>query len=455
MGASHMSVTERPGELLSTTTSTAGVTVTSMNHASLLLQRYGFRLLTDPWFSGTAFAGAWGLRVENPDAEELAEAATHVWISNQHADHFHPATLSALAARTPNIKVLANDSYNFSMAPRLHALGFRRVIAVPERRWVRLDDDVELLRIPSGGIDNALVIRTPDYTVLNYNDCNLPGSALRGVLRTVGRIDCLCTNYDLASKLLEPFDAHAVKDRARDGLRRTIDVVDPAAVIPFASSHYFRSAPTACQNLAFLSPDELAELSDADPRIVALRVGDSVTLSRRGQAQVSRRVPPVVELRRSIAIDRPSVEPGHVLAVASRFVKRLRRDFLGMRVVQQPLHVRIRDAGVTVTLDWTGPRFTVAAPHIAAHSADVVAWLESPFGGETFHVGGPFEVCRPCKPILERWLLVHLLSDNALSPRHTMKAALRPAGRRFLWNRREQAVATLSRGRRQPGERRV
>jgi L-ascorbate metabolism protein UlaG (beta-lactamase superfamily) len=329
MGASHMSVTERPGELLSTTTSTAGVTVTSVNHASLLLQRYGFRLLTDPWFSGTAFAGAWGLRVENPDAEELAEAATHVWISNQHADHFHPATLSALAARTPNIKVLANDSYNFSMAPRLHALGFRRVIAVPERRWVRLDDDVELLRIPSGGIDNALVIRTPDYTVLNYNDCNLPGSALRGVLRTVGRIDCLCTNYDLASKLLEPFDAHAVKDRARDGLRRTIDVVDPAAVIPFASSHYFRSAPTACQNLAFLSPDELAELSDADPRIVALRVGDSVTLSRRGQAQVSRRVPPVVELRRSIAIDRPSVEPGHVLAVASRFVKRLRRDFSG------------------------------------------------------------------------------------------------------------------------------
>jgi L-ascorbate metabolism protein UlaG (beta-lactamase superfamily) len=451
MGASHMSVAERPGELLSTTISPTGVTVTSVNHASLLVERDGLRLLTDPWFSSTAFGGAWGLRVENPDAEELAETATHLWISHRHADHLHPATLSALAARAPNIRALANESYNFSMAPRLHALGFRRVIVIPERRWVRLDDDVELFRIPSGGIDNALVIRTPDYTVLNYNDCSLPGSALRTVLREVGRIDCLCTNYDLTSKLFEPFDPHAVKDRTREVLRRTIDVVDPSAVIPFASSHYFRAAPTACQNLAFLTHDELAEISDADPRVVTLRVGDSVRLSRREQALVTPRVPRILELPRTIAIDRPSVEPARVLAVASRFVKRLRRDFLGIRVVPQPLHVGIRDAGVTVALDWSGPHFAVAAPHIAAHSADIVAWLESPFGGDLFHVGGSFEVRRPCTRVLERWLLVQLLCDNALAPRHTAKAALRPAGRRFLWNRREEAVATIREARLRPG----
>jgi hypothetical protein len=46
-------------------------------------------------------------------------------------------------------------------------------------------------------------------------------------------------------------------------------------------------------------------------------------------------------------------------------------------------------------------------------------------------------------------------SDNALAPRHIVRAALDPTGRHFLSNRREEVVATVRRDRLQPGELRI
>ena len=64
-----------------------------LNHSSLLLEIEDVKILFDPWFDGTCFEGGWGLSHSNPDAWQPSSAATHLWISHYHSDHFHVQTL--------------------------------------------------------------------------------------------------------------------------------------------------------------------------------------------------------------------------------------------------------------------------------------------------------------------------------------------------------------------------
>src|SRR5476649_2386365 len=107
--------------------------ISLLNHASLLIEAGNVRFLTDPWYFGTAFEDGWGLRYDNSTALDSAATATHLWISHFHEDHLHTPTLRLLAERNPDIVFLANQSYNFDMTGAARRLGFKTVIAFPER----------------------------------------------------------------------------------------------------------------------------------------------------------------------------------------------------------------------------------------------------------------------------------------------------------------------------------
>src|SRR5437868_4505900 len=111
-----------------------------LNHAAVVIQHGDVRLLSDPWFSGTAFNGGWGLRYFNPTALDRAATCSHLWISHWHSDHLHEGTLVALAERAPDICVLANVSSNFSMSERMRSFGFRNIIPIQERKELRLSN---------------------------------------------------------------------------------------------------------------------------------------------------------------------------------------------------------------------------------------------------------------------------------------------------------------------------
>jgi UDP-MurNAc hydroxylase len=51
-----------------------------VNHASVLVSHGNIRLLSDPWYFGSAFADGWNLLYENSDAEIMAvlECTTHI-----------------------------------------------------------------------------------------------------------------------------------------------------------------------------------------------------------------------------------------------------------------------------------------------------------------------------------------------------------------------------------------
>jgi L-ascorbate metabolism protein UlaG (beta-lactamase superfamily) len=418
-----------------------------LNHACLLLDLGKARLLFDPWLEGTAFSGGWGLRYENPDALKLAASATHLWISHWHSDHLHGPTLTKLAALNPNVVVLANVSANFSMVERMASFGFLDVRPIGERESLGLDDETTCRRYPTAGIDNMLHIVSGRWSILNYNDCNLPAQAIRSLRKHIGPIDLLLNNYNHAGKLFDVMDDDLRKQQLLETLELTADAMEATRIIPFASSHYYRTAQSADQNGSLLSFDDLDDLASRDSRFVVLRIGDAATFRSPAESTVHRRQPPIPERPREVHDYGRSVPWEDLLADASARCLALHPQFFRLgRIAVPELIVRVSDhqrnmrLAVGEAATETDPSRT---PQIEAHSQALRIWLARRFGDDTFIAGAHFRVVDPDTSAIERWALVTLLEASHLDPRSCLQYLAAPDGRRFLWNRREEIAATL------------
>ena len=81
-------------------------TIEFVNHASVIISYEDVSILSDPWFSGTAFHDGWRLMYELQDNEitDILKKITHVYISHEHPDHFRPTFLA-----NDNIKKILVD----------------------------------------------------------------------------------------------------------------------------------------------------------------------------------------------------------------------------------------------------------------------------------------------------------------------------------------------------------
>ena len=423
----------------------------------MMLCMHDVRLLCDPWFSGTAFSGGWGLHYENPQALEQACSATHLWISHWHSDHLHAPTLAELAARRPDLCVLANQSANFSMLERVRSFGFSKVLPVPERETLSLGEHVNITRQPTAGIDNMLHIKSAQWSVLNYNDCNLPARALRAVCKRVGKVDLLLTNYNHAGKLFARSSVAQIKDTFWDALAKVIDVVQPQIVVPFASAHYYRTAWSCDQNQSLLQFDELQARAGADRRFVILRIGDSVRLAS-GEHSVTRRDPPLAPSAYERHNYGDSVPWPELIEVADQRSFGLAKHFplLG-RLMTRPLRIGLQDLGRAVLLR-VGQAAEEVAPNtleIVTHSRALYDWLGRRFGDDTFFDGAHFEIVSEDTRAVRAWALITLLEGSHLDPRSLLGYCADPEGRRFLLHRGEELWATLRDFRLKAGQLRV
>lgn len=422
--------------------------VSYLNHASVLIRTREIALLSDPWFEGTAFSGGWGLRYLNPDALELASTATHLWISHWHSDHLHALTLSALARKNPSMTVLANVSANFTMVERLRAIGFSNVIELAERKPLQLAPGVSVERFPTAGIDNALALITPDFTVLNYNDCNLPAGALRALRSNVGAIDLLLTNYNHAGKLFRRSPIEEEKSGLCSILERVTSLLGAAHVVPFASSHYYRTEASADQNASLLTFEDLEARFASDPRFAILRIGDALELSSRTAApHFERRREPLTVQPEERHDDGASVSWDELLTAASAQCAELHRSFPLISRLGDKLVVRLRDLGGSVSLDCAkGQAERVGdgvRAHIETHSRALADWLGRKFGADTFIAGAHFAILDPDTRAIERWALLTLLEASELTERTALHYLRSKSGLEFLWARREEIWSTL------------
>jgi L-ascorbate metabolism protein UlaG (beta-lactamase superfamily) len=420
-----------------------------LNHASILLEYEEVRLLMDPWLMGTCFEDGWGLRYQNAEALQLASTATHLWISHFHGDHFHAPTLRALAQRNPNVVCLGNASHNFRMDKALHQFGFMKIQPIGERTSVRLTEAVEVERYPTTGIDNMLVIRTREGTIVNYNDCNIPLRAQRAFAKHIGPIAVFLNNFNHAGKLLfEPLPpVEQIKAMQMQYFVNNFTSFNPRYVIPFASFHYYRAPESSDQNDSLLNVDDLCAL---DARIVPLHIGETAEFQEVGYLQLHI-FPHTQDITgcSPIPLQRQTTHTFQELRLAAdKYCQEIRRGFGGICRLLPSFNLEIADLNVHACLTaQQGLRHTSSqTPHVKAHSAALYNWWTKPYGTDSFFVGAHFTFVGDPMP-LRRWLLAGLLVDNKLHLRALLTMLFHAQGRRFLWNRREESLAILLRRR--------
>lgn len=435
-----------------------------LNHASVIIKSHEQSLLCDPWFSGTAFGGGWGLQYDNPEALEKAKLCTHLWISHFHPDHLHMPTLKQLAALAPNITALANDSANFRVSEALQQAGFQNIVPLYERRKLPLTSGksplpsgMKVTRYPTAGIDNMLLIETPAARILNYNDCHLPLGALKLLIRKIGNVDILLNNFNHAIKFLDnPRKSdEEIRNQQKTTYKKVLDAINPRWAIPFASAHYYRTRDTRWQNESLLQSEDLAEL---DARVLPVKIGSEVTFDDQLQPTLSLPATKIILNTQDIKLETESVPFDAVVNAAQDFGKRLKQSLLGLTFWLPELRIRVEDYQRVIRFDVHNQVFAednrdIEDAHIEAHSSALHQWFMKPYGADSFFIGGHFAVRSKSTGPIKRVLLACSLMEKRLSPRSLAHYLLRPGGIKFLLNRREEIVVTLSQRKLRVGDR--
>lgn len=424
--------------------------VTVLNHATVLLEAGPVRLLVDPWLEGHAFSGGWELARETPAAAwEAMERATHLWVSHWHSDHLHLPTLSKLAQRRPDLRVLANASHNFTMVDRFEALGFTDVRPIGEReRW--RDGSLEATRFPTAAIDNMLSVELGPWRVLVYNDCNLPLGAVRRLRERLAPVDVALLNYNHAGRLFTDEPPAVIEDRLWGAMVQNVDALGARFAVPYASFHRYRSRFALEQNASLIDHAQAEARCARDERLVHGSVGRTLRFAGGADPAIVAEEPSAPTAP-TILDPGPALAEDDVLAVAQRYVDRLSHDWWGATRLLGTVRLALEDLGAGLELDFRAGevRLTASRPcHARTDSPILLRWMEKPFGDDTFLAGAHFGLGedergeRVDPGPLQRLLLLSVLSSNHLGPARAWRLPLESDGRAFLWARREELVAT-------------
>lgn len=130
-------------------------------------------LATDPWLSGPAYFGSWGLSHEIPE-QQLASirACDYLWVSHGHPDHLSWPSLETLADR----RILLPDHLGGRIFRTLRGAGFDVAIA-SDREWMQLSPRVRVMSISDIYQDAVLLVDLDGVLVINANDATDHGWA--------------------------------------------------------------------------------------------------------------------------------------------------------------------------------------------------------------------------------------------------------------------------------------
>lgn len=415
-----------------------------LNHASLLLVMGGIRLLTDPWFEGTAFDHGWTLRWDNPEAYRFASTATHMWISHPHSDHLHYPTLKRLHALNPNMTMLANHSYNYNLEKQVRSLGFHSILTLRENQIVTLDEHCTMQRMGSGIIDSLLVIRWKNITLLNLNDCVLQERALRHIARKIGKIDLLLCNFNHAGKLLHyPEKSSAqVRSALKQHYRMQASALRPRCILPFASHHQYLSLLSIDQNASLLEPSDLKTATN-DAQTIVLYPGQHANLDfsvSDVRAYITGGMP-MTNIANKYSAQENSAKEGKFSEAIAVFEQRIAKSFGPLRVFLPNVTFRILETQKIYRIRHGRIKEEAEGifPDIEAHYAKILHWFSHPFGTDAFVVGAHFRILRPCIGRLKFLIALLLLTEAKIMPRVFLDLALWA----FLFRRRHEALAAL------------
>ncbi|HJU09439.1 MAG TPA: hypothetical protein VJ728_01115 [Candidatus Binataceae bacterium] len=125
-------------------------------------------LVTDPWITGGAYFGSWGLSHEIPQQVTRAILdSEYVWISHGHPDHLSARSLDPLGGK----RILLPDHVGGLIAAGLRERGFN-VEILKDRKWYQLSRNLRVLCIADYDQDAILLADVGGTLVCDFNDAS-------------------------------------------------------------------------------------------------------------------------------------------------------------------------------------------------------------------------------------------------------------------------------------------
>lgn len=146
-----------------------------INHSSIQINSDDCNLLTDPWYSGSAFNNGWSLLYEN-DTESIKKILSkinYIFISHEHPDHFSINFFKDYEKiiKANDIKIIFQSSNDKRVEKFLKNMQFSMIILDDKERY-EIADKKFITIFKQGHIDSALLFETEEFYHLNINDCN-------------------------------------------------------------------------------------------------------------------------------------------------------------------------------------------------------------------------------------------------------------------------------------------
>lgn len=262
---------------------TGRMRVTLVSHASVLIDAGPVRVWTDPWLAGKAFNDSWALLAPAAFPDDGYTGVDYLWISHEHADHFHVPTLRALPEELKRrVAVLVRTGDAPKMVEALEAMGFRTVTPVAHRSRITLADGVEAYSYEVGQMDTCLAILQGGDVVLNVNDAELSDTDCRLLRQDLGRCRTVLNQFSIAGYGGHPDRAtHLTAQAARiaGSVVHDHEALGADVTIPFASFVYFCRDDNRYVNEYANRPSDIDRALAAEGRrAVVLAPGDSYTV---------------------------------------------------------------------------------------------------------------------------------------------------------------------------------
>ena len=265
--------------------------ISLVNHASLLYEAPNLNLLSDPWYSGRLFGDSWELTADTPQTirNQAIESASHVYISHEHPDHFHPPTLrDSFGKRSNSPEFLIPQTIDGRMSEWLRHNNFRFRELGPLSKLQIGNWQVQV--IPHATYDSYLVLRSGGQVIIRLGYSKPHPRQIAKLLNNNERIVAIATQFSIASWPGNPKDSVDVEAGRRIVKSYLLEIVKelrPEILFPFASHVHFCHPENVWMNSHGLTLEEVANLETPQTQIPILVPGDSIEIPMSGRRRVS------------------------------------------------------------------------------------------------------------------------------------------------------------------------
>jgi hypothetical protein len=224
----------------------------TVGNATIILHDGEPLLASDPWITGPAYFGSWGLAREVPPEQfDAVRRCKYIWVSHGHPDHLSGDSMALLKDKT----VLVPDHRGGRILNDLRSQGFN-VQVLPDRQWFELSPRVRVFSIADYNQDGVLICDVNGRLVLNLNDAGDRGwgGYVKKLARKYSRVFVLtlCGFGDADMMNFWGEDGRMLPLPEKTPLGRTLcqsaGIWGATAAIPFSAMHRFQRTDSAWAN---------------------------------------------------------------------------------------------------------------------------------------------------------------------------------------------------------------